>query len=357
MQIKWLPLQCYYSDKMKEVGFHIQSIISGRMIGQMAVLLVFLISIGSCGRNQLKKSDETGDTVRMKYAENITIVKYSDQTVVELKDPWNKGNADDKIVGVADLKYMNLPVIHRRIGKGITDCGDSMSPDIEKIIDVKADAVWLSPFENSGGYGKLEKLGIPIIECADYMETSALGRAEWMKFYGLLIGKEHAADSLFNIVDSAYHALMSQARESKVRYSIITEKLTGSTWYVAGGKSSVGRLIKDADGLYAWSDDEHSGSLAMSFESVLDKAGDADVWIFNDGGQQPYSYKQLRAEYHGYLSLKPFRTKRVYCVNSSIVPYFEEVSFRPDFLLADYIMLLHPDLPRRPLRYYRALTD
>jgi iron complex transport system substrate-binding protein len=95
----------------------------------------------------------------------------------------------------------------------------------------------------------------------------------------------------------------------------------------------------------------------MSFESVLDKAGDADVWIFNDGGQQPYSYKQLRAEYHGYLSLKPFRTKRVYCVNSSIVPYFEEVSFRPDFLLADYIMLLHPDLPRRPLRYYRALTD
>ena len=349
MQIKWLPLQCYYSDKMKEVGFHIQSIISGRMIGQIAVLLAFLISIGSCGRNQLKKSDETGDTVRMKYAENITIVKYSDQMVVELKDPWNKGkvlhryvfpndklplthnvvfntahasligmlHADDKIVGVADLKYMNLPAIHRRIGKGITDCGDSMSPDIEKIIDVKADAVWLSPFEN----------------------------------------KEHAADSLFNIVDSAYHALMSQARESKVRYSIITEKLTGSTWYVAGGKSSVGRLIKDADGLYAWSDDEHSGSLAMSFESVLDKAGDADVWIFNDGGQQPYSYKQLRAEYHGYLSLKPFRTKRVYCVNSSIVPYFEEVSFRPDYLLADYIMLLHPDLPRRPLRYYRALTD
>lgn len=389
MQIKWLPLQCYYSDKMKEVGFHIQSIISGRMIGQMAVLLAFLISIGSCGRNQLKKSDETGDTVRMKYAENITIVKYSDQTVVELKDPWNKGkvlhryvfpkdklplthnvvfntahasligmlHADDKIVGVADLKYMNLPAIHRRIGKGITDCGDSMSPDIEKIIDVKADAVWLSPFENSGGYGKLEKLGIPIIECADYMETSALGRAEWMKFYGLLIGNEHAADSLFNIVDSAYHALMSQARESKVRYSIITEKLTGSTWYVAGGKSSVGRLIKDADGLYAWSDDEHSGSLAMSFESVLDKAGGADVWVFNDGGQQPYSYKQLRAEYHGYLSLKPFRTKRVYCVNSSIVPYFEEVSFRPDLLLADYIMLLHPDLPRRPLRYYRALTD
>ena len=70
-----------------------------------------------------------------------------------------------------------------------------MKPDIERIIDLRADAILLSPFENSGGYGRLEQIGVPIIECADYMETSALGRAEWMKFYGLLYGKEHEADS------------------------------------------------------------------------------------------------------------------------------------------------------------------
>lgn len=44
-------------------------------------------------------------------------------------------------------------------------------------------------FENSGGYGKLDKLHIPIIEAADYMESSPLGRAEWMKFYGMLFKK------------------------------------------------------------------------------------------------------------------------------------------------------------------------
>ena len=55
-----------------------------------------------------------------------------------------------------------------------------MKPDIERIIDLRADAILLSPFENSGGYGRLEQIGVPIIECADYMETSALGRAEWM---------------------------------------------------------------------------------------------------------------------------------------------------------------------------------
>ena len=64
-----------------------------------------------------------------------------------------------------------------------------MSPDIEKVIDMHPDGILLSPYENSGGYGRIEKLNVPILECADYMETSALGRAEWVRFYGLLFGK------------------------------------------------------------------------------------------------------------------------------------------------------------------------
>ena len=58
---------------------------------------------------------------------------------------------------------------------------------------------------------ELEKeLDIPIIECADYMETSALGRAEWMRFYGLLFGVAPQADSLFAEVDSCLFNLFSE---------------------------------------------------------------------------------------------------------------------------------------------------
>ena len=46
-----------------------------------------------------------------------------------------------------------------------------MQPDIERIMSLRPDALLLSPFENSGGYGKLSALQIPIIEAADYMET------------------------------------------------------------------------------------------------------------------------------------------------------------------------------------------
>ena len=99
----------------------------------------------------------------------------------------------------------------------IVDCGDAMNPDIEKIVELDADAILLSPFENSGGYGQLEKLGVPLIECAEYMETSALGRAEWMRFYGLLYGCEAQADSLFAVVEKEYFSL-SRSEERETRF-------------------------------------------------------------------------------------------------------------------------------------------
>ena len=109
---------------------------------------------------------------------------------------------EDCIAGVADLKYIKIPWVHQQVKEGrIVDVGEGMSPVIEKIIDNRPDAILLSPFENSGGYGKLEDIDIPIVECAEYMEESPLARAEWLRFYGLLFGCEHEADSLFAVVE------------------------------------------------------------------------------------------------------------------------------------------------------------
>lgn len=356
----------------------------------MGVCCILLLT--NC-RHQTSLSEDIGDTLRFQYAENLVVVQHSQYTVVELKDPWKKGHtlhiyvlvkegaeapsvegsvirvplersvvfntahaslcemlgADAQIKGVCDLKYMNLPRLQQRVklaegAEGrVVDCGDSMQPDIERIVDMKADAVLLSPFENSGGYGRLEKIGVPIVECADYMETSALGRAEWMKFYGLLYGKEREADSLFHVVDSVYHSISEKAKRMKRQRSMITEKLTGNTWYVAGGRSTVGQLIADANGNYVWASDEHSGSLALSFETILEKAGQSDVWVFNWSNSALPTYASLAAEFHGYKEMKAFRDRNVWYIDTQKVPYFEEVSFRPDRLLRDYVLLLHPE--------------
>ena len=376
-----------------------------KMVALSAVLLYLLCS---CSYRQQVPADNIGDTLKLKYAENITIVRNDSCTMVVLKNPWKAGEvlhtywlvqrgsslpqqlegtgadvvsvplqkavvfntahawltitlgALTQVRGVADLRFMQLPAVRQRVQSGLTaDCGDAMSPNIEQIIDIGADAILLSPFENSGGYGRLEKLGIPLIECADYMETSALGRAEWMKFYGILFGKEREADSLFHVVDSSYQVLKARAAQCGTEGAkaprLITEKLTGSTWYVPGGRSSVGRLIVDANGSYPWADDKHSGSLALPFETVFDKAGDADVWLFNDFSDQPMTYQRLAAEYRGYPLMKAFRKRRVWYVNSLKVPYFEEVSFRPDWLLLDYIRMLHPELGLGEPKYFKKL--
>ena len=257
------------------------------------------------------------------------------------------------------MKYIKLPVVQEGVKRGtIADCGDGMNPDMEKIIDLHPDAILLSPFENSGGYGRIEKLNIPIIECADYMETSALGRAEWMRFYGLLFGAAPKADSLFAEVDSCYKRLQHRAMLSSVSLSVVSELKSGSAWYVPGGRSTMGRLFNDACGRYVFAEDKHSGSIPLAFETVFDKAGDADVWIIKYNRDRDMSYSDLKTDYIGYTGFKAFKTRNIYGCNTAKVPFYEETPFRPDYLLADLIQILHPEIgDLGGLRYFCKLNE
>ena len=325
-----------------------------------------------------------GDTIRMKYARLLTMVRYADHTDVLIADPWNDGRLLQKlrvdsgttyskalvftsvhcklmeylgcqkyIAGVCDLRYINIPDIQRRAARGyIADCGDAMSPDMEKIVTLAPDVMIVSPFENGNGQQKLQRLGVPVVLAADYMEESPLGRAEWMKFYGLLFGCQAQADSLFEVVDSTYQMLRQMAIKMPKGRSILTERKTGATWYCPGGRSTVARLIADANGGYAFADDTHAGSLALSFEQVLAKAGESDVWAFKYQGGQPLTRRQLLDEYHGYAGLKAFREGNIYQCDTSSKPLFEETAFRPDFMLREFIQILHPDADLGGLRYY-----
>lgn len=383
---------------------------------------------------------EAGDTLEMKYAKLLTIVKHGDveetsdaaegidyqYTEAIIANPWKvgrmlhryilipKGEEGDKTVamlarrhstgarcttdtvrtpversavfiaphcqlmyemgcqqairGVCDLDYINIPDVKKRAALSgntsaqnpIEDCGSSMAPDIERIIALNPEAILLSPFENSGGYGKLDKLHVPIIEAADYMESSPLGRAEWMKFYGMLFGNEEGrvkreeeknngisgscepkADSLFAKIEKEYLKLKAEAAGYPKGLSILTERKTGNVWYVPGGQSTIGILLKDANARYIFEDDEHSGSLAMSPEQILAKGKQVDIWAFKFFGGAPLSQTQLLQEYDGYKALAAFSRGNIYQVDTSMVPYFELTSFHPELLLREFIILAH----------------
>ena len=88
---------------------------------------------------------------------------------------------------------------------------------------------------------------------------------------------------------------------------------------------------------------------------VIDKAGNTDVWAFKVSGPTMMTRSDLLDEYHGYAVLKALKTGEVYECLSSRVPYFEEVAFRPDYLLREYILLSHLGEYPGALRYFKKL--
>ena len=361
-----------------------------RILSANIVTLVLLLSACS-GGSRTSSHIDGADTIHFEYASNIKVLKNKDFTQVELRNPWDtlktlqtyilvnknkpvtnnlpKGtviktplrrsvvyssvhcalldelDAIESISGVCDLEYINHNRIKELCDNGhIADCGSSMNPDIEKIIDLNADAVLLSPFENSGGYGRIESIGIPIIECADYMETSPLGRAEWIKFYGMLMGKEKEADSLFNKIEEQYQTLKAKTQNVKYRPTVISELKYSSAWYVLGGQSTMARLINDAGANYIFSYTKGSGSIPLSFETVLDKGQKADFWLIKYNQNTDKTYSELENDYSPYKNFDAWKNKRIFGCNTSYVNYYEETPFHPESLLRDLIIVFHPEL-------------
>ncbi|WP_337805228.1 ABC transporter substrate-binding protein [Segatella sp.] len=295
----------------------------------------------------------TTDTVRTPVESNLVFTAPHCQLLTEL-------GCQNAITGVCDKDYINIPDIKSRaqadakVAHPIMDCGSSMQPDIERIIALHPEALLISPFENSGGYGKLDKLRIPVIETADYMETSPLGRAEWIKLYGLLLGSSKA-DSLFSAIEKEYLQLKAEAAKLPLGLSILTERKTGNVWYVPGGKSTMGILLRDAHARYIFADDTHSGSLSMSPEQIIAKGNQVDVWAFKYFGGNALTKQDLLAEYQGYQALRAFQTGTVYETDTSCEPYFELTSFHPEILLREFIVLSHPEAGDKfgKLRFYK----
>ena len=445
--------------------------------GTLVLCFVLSLSLSSCQGGKQSAAWDEGDTIRLKYAQLLTMVEHEGFTEVNVGNPWKKGtvlhqyilipkgkkgdetaemlmkgrngNQDEAgashavaeshgatgsqtvagslgltgpdgcradivrtpitssavftsphcqllyelgcqnaIRGVCDSKYILIEDIQKRLGMPavvssesgfhkssapsesgsgksstssasaslpIVDCGSSMQPEVEKIIALHPEALIISPFENSGGYGKLDNLNIPIIEAADYMETSPLGRAEWIKFYGLLF-EANTADSLFAGIEKEYLALKAQAAKLPKGLSVLTERKMGSVWYSPGGNSTMGILLKDANARYIFADDEHSGSLSLSPEQVIARGGEVDVWAFKYFGGQPLSRAVLLQEYDGYKALRAFQTGLIYECNTDRIPYFETVSFHPEILLREFILLSHPQAKGLgALRFYRKM--
>lgn len=373
----------------------------------MRIFLTLFIVVAfraSCkGSHASSSAEGEGEVLPMKYAENLTVREFPDFTEVTVRNPWDtlktlqkyilverdsempaglpegtiikvpvtnalvystvhnslitELGAIDAIGGICNSKYVNGKELQARLASGrIVDCGVSLSPDLEKIIKLKPQVIMLSPFENNDKYAKVGELGIPIIECADYMETSPLGRAEWVRFYGMLFGKQDVADKMFAETESNYLKLKQIANGLAIKPKVIIDQRYGQVWNVPGGVSTMGRLIEDAGGINPFASYKQSGSVPLAPEKVLAEAHDADIWFVRYNQEKDKSLRELGNDAPVNSQFKAFKDGRVYGCNTRYVNFYEETPFHPDLILEDMVHLMHPELSSSaPARYYSLM--
>ena len=376
-----------------------------RLLLSANIGLIILLLTACGGGSKTSSVSLNEEIIPLKYAENLLMMKGEGYTRVQLRNPWDTTSVlstyilVDKesdmpkylpegtlvrtplskalvytavhcnlikelgvvqsIGGICELQYIKVPEIIEGCKNGtIVNAGEGTNPDIEKIIDLHPDALMLSPYENSGGHGQVEKLKVPIIECADYMETSALGSAEWIRFYGMFFGQLYKADSIFAEVEKNYNDLKVLAQSQTSKPKLLCELKSGSAWYVPGGRSTTGRLYHDAGAEYAFNHYPNSGAVPLSFETVFDKAQDADIWLMKYNHATDKTLTSMREDYGPYAQFKAFKQKQVYGCNTAYKEYYEDFPFHPDKVLKDLIKIFHPTLlPDYESKYFNKLVE
>lgn len=355
------------------------------------LLTLFIICIG-CKKKEAESDGKTKNNVE--FADGLEIRNYGAYTVMKVTKPWpeatrtftyvcagSKENLpdslaqytfvrtpvqkivvsstthisslvalrqSDKLIGFPHLEYISSPEVRNFIAQDkIVELSDQQSLNFEKTIDMEPEViVGLSMDNETSKFNQFEKAGIPVLYNADWVETSPLGKAEWVKFFGVLFNRQKEADVYFENIVSEYRKAKELVSTVKNRPSVLSGSVFQDIWYAPQGESWMAAFIKDAKGTYIWSDTKGTGSLSLSLESVLEKGINADFWI---GPGQFTTYEELGGANKHYRQFKAFQNHKVYSYSlkkgsTGGIVFYEDAPNRPDQVLKDLIYILHPEV-------------
>lgn len=359
------------------------------------LLVCILFSFIGCQKNQ--KKDTLNDTTALnsiQFAKNLAIYKHEGYTVVTVKNPWpdavknftyilkekngivpdslKKYNqisvplqsivvtsttnipflemlgVEKSLIGFPHTDYVSSAKTRALIDAGsVKNVGQNEKLNIEQLIELAPDLIVTFGIDNNNPtLENLQKSGLKVLIQADWMEQSPLGKAEWLKLYAALFGKEKEADVLFeNIVKEYYNALALVA-DKKPTSTVLYGSMYQDQWFVAKGNSWVAQFMKDAKADYLWKDLEGTGSLGLSFENILDKAKTANFWIATGSFK---SLSELEKANPHYSQFDAFTNKTIYTFEGKLgatggTIFYELSPSRPDLVLKDYIKIFHPEL-------------
>lgn len=364
-------------------------------------VLAFMVLSSLQGCNGDKTASRIkGESIDMEHASLLTMEEINEEsTIVTIKNPWDttkvfaryalveRGNnhipdlpSDVKVIeipvqravvysglhtsllhelgklsvvkGMCDIDYVNDSATLRALQKGrIIDCGRNSSPVMEKIVSLRPEIILLSPYENSDDESRYKALNVKLVEAADYMEPTPLGRAEWMRFYGRLFGVGAKADSLFKQIEGEYLSLREKAANAKVHPEVLFDRSYSGKWYVPTSGSVTGRLIEDAGGRNPFAYYDNGGSAALSAEEVFHKGKNADIWLIRHS-ETTISMSSIANDSPVYSRFEAYKNGNVYVANTLTTRLFEDGAFHPEKTLREMVRILHPEIDSSPLQYF-----
>lgn len=323
------------------------------------------------------------------YAQGFSIEQRENCTVVTVADPWKQGKIMQRYYLATDTTGLKAPdgvllqVPVRRLAatscthagfldaleatgvlcgicspslvytpipseeEGCADLGDAMQVNGERVLLTLPDAIMISTYaQGDGARQYLEKSGMPVIYNNEWMEHSPLGRAEWIRFVGAFLNKQHEADSLFRQIAAQYEAVKQLVQDSvSQRKTLLAGNNFRGTWYMPSGKVYTGQLYQDAGADYYFAADSTNGSIPLSVETVLLHFQDADVWV----NSTSRSLDELREADKRHTWFKAYQTGEVYNFLRRSRPtgandFWESAVVHPERLLQDLVKILYPNL-------------
>jgi len=359
------------------------------------IYTILIISFFSCkNENKTTITNTENDNETIEYAQNFTIKKYPNYTVLQVKNPWDAAKISfnyvvydrggerpdfsekavyiqrpvnrvactstthlallnsigeaDKLVGISGAKYVYDARTRERIAAGkVKEIGNEAGLNYEILTDAEPDIVLTYGMSADNNIDKLSEAGLTPVVLAEYTDHSPLGRAEWMKFMAVLFDKEAKADSVFHSISTNYNELKKIAKNNtREKPRVMVGMGFSGNWYVPGGASYVANHISDAGGAYIWQKNKDKSSLQLDFETVYEKAQDADKWI-NIG--MVGSAADIVATDERYADFKALKNKELYNGSRRISPQggydiYESAVVQPDLVLKDLIKAFHPEL-------------
>jgi len=266
----------------------------------------------------------------------------------------SKLEALDFITGVSKMDYVHSPELKRRFqSKTLAEFGEESNLPIEKIIESETKLIIYSGFGSElDGEEKLKKLGVQSIPNYDWREVHPLGRAEWIKFLGILIGEPEKAVEVFEGIKDNYEELRWKIRELEQRPSVISGNFYSDQWTAPAGESYMAILFQDAGANYVYSSSKGTGSVFLPIEKVVADNRQTKYWI-NPG----VSTKGILSEMNPKAKYIGAYENGIYCYSHEMNKFWEMSAIEPDFLLEDFIHIFHPEFePNADLHYYKALN-